>query len=76
MHLVKTAAQRRNGISTLNMEMYTNDAYENEFVNLETSSFAEVTRTLIMGLGMMLLLGVGTYLVGFVLSAVLAALLF
>ncbi len=62
-------------MSSMELEKYTNSAREKEFAELETSSFAEVARALLVGFGTMLLLGVGTYMVVFALSAVLAALL-
>ena len=63
-------------MSTMNIEKFTNGVCKEDFVELEASSYTEVARALLVGFGTMLLLGVGTYLVVFVLSAVLAAQLF
>lgn len=63
-------------MSSMDIEQYANNGCGKEFVGCEASSFAEVSRALVVGFGTMLLLGVGTYLVIFVLSAMLAALLF
>jgi hypothetical protein len=63
-------------MSSVNLEQFLNETGKEKFVEREPSSFMEVARALLAALGMMLLLGIGTYLVVFVLSAVLAALLF
>jgi hypothetical protein len=63
----------RNNMSIFNIEQFRNETCNEDFVQLEASTFAEVARALVVGFGTMLLLGIGTYLVVFVLSTVLAA---
>ena len=63
-------------MSSMNIEKYTNAAFEEGFVELEASSHAEVARAILLGFGTLFLLSAGTYIAAAVLSTVLAALLF